>query len=106
MLLIVVGQPDGGGRIQGKVSNLEFGGIDDSRDARVGGTGILQFGCGVTNLNYIANEPCVAKGRRVRHDMTALRANDDIFHVERSEERRVGKECRSQWWSYPYKRKE
>src|SRR5476649_1527696 len=26
-------------------------------------------------------------------------------HVPRSEERRVGKECRSRWWRYNYKKK-
>src|SRR5690554_6539642 len=29
----------------------------------------------------------------------------DIFVGLRSEERRVGKECRSRWWSYHYKKK-
>ena len=32
------------------------------------------------------------------HDVTIL--SDDIYKIDRSEERRVGKECRSRWSPY------
>ena len=37
-------------------------------------------------------ELCLAKG--------IINAAEDIHHIDRSEERRVGKECRSRWSPY------
>ena len=32
--------------------------------------------------------------------MESLKANNSSIIMKRSEERRVGKECRSRWWPY------
>src|SRR5688572_33043735 len=47
----------------------------------------------------------ISLGRVYRPD-EADATHYPMFHqMERSEERRVGKECRSRWWAYHYKEK-
>src|SRR5262245_62497598 len=45
---------------------------------------------------------------RTRADVMVLDPSSDFFKYlkNRSEERRVGKECRSRWSRYPYKKRE
>src|SRR5437016_12913672 len=64
----------------------------------------------------VIEKPCEQFGRMpvgrghlplaVAEDDRRLVARDQVFELrERSEERRVGKECRSRWWQYHSKKK-
>src|SRR5690625_7844797 len=44
------------------------------------------------NLTYFPPELIIL------YELLSIYNQVDNFHIERSEERRVGKECKSQWW--------
>src|SRR5437899_9713979 len=45
-----------------------------------------------------------SRRRQVRREEQAARPEVDAMFVGRSEERRVGKECRARWWTEQYKK--
>src|SRR5438034_4073342 len=60
-----------------------------------------------------ADQTCHPGGVRLLHHLgrvaelveVEVRVDDDLVHLLRSEERRVGKECRSRWWPCELKKK-
>ena len=68
--------------------------IDKVKDGQV-----IGFGSGTTS--YIAVEKIGEKVKREGLNITAIPTSNEIRELcERSEERRVGKECRSRWSPY------
>src|SRR5690625_7671178 len=54
-------------------------------------------------FNYPSGTQLIFNGRRGSDEIVSIDQESVSYH--RSEERRVGKECRSQWWREQYKTK-
>src|SRR5690625_8021894 len=78
------------------------GNADDQRD-RGTGSGCFNEAADSHPRKLVVRSARVAPGRASMRPRTLIRGNS--IAGSRSEERRVGKECRSRWWAYQEKKK-